>query len=130
MRRTGLLTTVLSSAILLLACVNIVTLSLTRVVERFEEIGLRRVLGATKGDVSLQVVLECLLLGTVGGVGGLAAALCLGAVLSRFGVPLTVTPGVIGWATAIMLGASLAVSLPVGFVASRVDPQKALGGLR
>ncbi len=128
-RRTALMTTALSSAILLLACINTITLSLTRVVERYQEIGLRRVLGATRTEVSLQIILETIVLGAVGGAGGLALALVLAFVLARLGVPLSITTGVVGWAVTVLLAASLAVSLPVGFAVSRVDPRKALGGL-
>ncbi len=129
-RRTGLQASIIAGAMLLLACINVVTLSLTHVSERIEEIGLRRALGATQSAISLQITLECFLLALIGGLGGFLAALGTVVLLQWLGFPLTVTPAVMVSVLALMTGASLAVSLPVGRKAGKVDPQQALAGLR
>jgi len=61
----------LGSVALLVGGVGVANTMVISVLERRAEIGLRRALGATRGQIRVQFVMESLLLSTLGGVGGL-----------------------------------------------------------
>lgn len=65
--------------ILLLACINFVNLSLARSLPRAKEIGLRKVVGAGKGQLRKQFLGEALLL--------CAVAILLGFIIAEFSIP-------------------------------------------
>jgi putative ABC transport system permease protein len=92
---------------LLVGGIGIMNIMLTSVVERTHEIGIRRTLGATRRDITLQFLLESLLMTVSGGVFGIA----LGAAVS---VGITAYAG---WATHVSAAAvalAFAVSFAVG----------------
>ena len=69
------------------------------VLERRGEIGLRRALGATRGHVAGQFVVESLLLATIGGVAGMAigAAITIGVADQRHWTVQIPTVADLGW---------------------------------
>jgi putative ABC transport system permease protein len=97
------------------------------VLERRSEIGLRRALGATKGQIRAQFLGESILLAVIGGAVGVlagAAATAVYASSKGWAVVIPVEAWVGGIASAIVIGA-LAGLLPA-MRASRMPPTVAL----
>ena len=98
------------------------------VTERTREIGLRRALGAKRGEVLLQFLLEAAFLSGIGGVAGVTVALGVGLLLT-FAVSgfSAVAPL---WAVTAGLVSSVAVGLTAGYWPARraalLDPVEAL----
>ena len=107
--------------------IGILAVMLISVRERTREIGLRRALGARRGDIRAQFVAEAALLAMAGGAGGVAAgvlATLLGAAVSSW------TP-LIPWTTAaVSVIASALLGIAAGAIpaarAARLEPVTAL----
>ena len=123
---TGLLIG-LGAVALLVAGVAIANIMVMSVLERRTEIGVRRALGATRGHIRTQFLVESMLLAVIGGVAGvmLGAAITVGFAANR-GLTLDVPP--------LGIAASIAVALLVGALAglyparraSRIPPAEAV----
>jgi putative ABC transport system permease protein len=117
----------LGAVALLVGGVGVANTMVISVLERRKEIGLRRSLGATRGQVRVQFLAESLLLSTLGGVVGavLGALATAGYALSR-GWPPVVPP----WALGGAVGATLLIGTLAGLYpamrAARLSPTVAL----
>jgi len=103
---------------------NIMVIS---VLERRSEIGLRRALGATRGQIRAQFLAEAILLSLAGGtVGVIAGAVATGAYARSHGEAVVIPPQAWagGLAAAVIIGA-LAGLLPA-IRAARLSPTQAL----
>ena len=83
--------------VLLIACGNIANLQLARIRERQREIAMRSALGATRSQIVRQLLVESLMLSTLGGLAGCGLAFfCTPAILSLAGdhVPRAADAGV------------------------------------
>ena len=117
----------LGAVALLVGAVGVANIMVISVLERRQEIGLRRALGATRGQIRIQFIAEAIMLALAGG----AAGVILG-VLST-----TVYAHIKGWAIVIPpeawaggLGAALLIGALAGLLpatrASRLSPTQAL----
>src|SRR5690606_29176569 len=100
---------------------------LVSVVERTREIGIRKALGATSGDIVGQFLIEALVISIGGGIAGYLLGYLLAFVISTF---LTFDP-VLNWQTAVVaLGVSIIIGGLFGLYpairAARRDPISAL----
>ncbi|MFE2169409.1 ABC transporter permease [Streptomyces sp. NPDC059447] len=112
---------------LLVGGVGVANTMIISVLERRHEIGLRRSLGATKGQVRIQFVTESLLLSGLGGLAGIVLGGAATAVYARAGdLPWVVPP----WAVAGGFASTLAIGTLAGLYpavrAARLSPTLAL----
>jgi len=117
----------LGAVALLVGAVGVANIMVISVLERRSEIGLRRALGATKGNIRAQFLSEAILLSLLGGAVGVAAgALATAIYASTKGWAVDVPPvaWVGGFVAAIVIGA-VAGLLPA-LRAARLSPTDAL----
>jgi putative ABC transport system permease protein len=99
---------------LIVASLAVANTLFTAVVERRREIGIRRVVGATRGQVVAEMVLEAAALGLAGGVlgllGGLAAVEALNGVTERMGAPVFLLTARLALAATLLPGALAALA--------------------
>jgi putative ABC transport system permease protein len=117
----------LGAVALLVGAIGVANIMVISVLERRQEIGLRRALGATKGQIRAQFLAEAILLSLAGGAGGTAVGVIATAVYARgHGEAIVIPPGAWagGLAAAVIIGA-LAGLLPA-IRAARLPPTQAL----
>ncbi|HEX8627475.1 MAG TPA: ABC transporter permease [Catenuloplanes sp.] len=123
---TGLLLG-LGGVALLVGGIGVGNTMIISVLERRSEIGLRRSLGATRGQIRGQFVAESLLLSLIGGVGGVLLGTAVTAVYAvNRGWPIVVPP----WISLGGVGITLIIGALAGLYpavrASRLSPTEAL----
>jgi putative ABC transport system permease protein len=117
----------LGAVALLVGGIGIANTMVISVLERRSEIGLRRALGATRGHVRAQFVVESLLLAVAGGVAGVAiGALVTGGYAKTRGWTAVVPPEALGGG----IGGALLIGVVAGLYpaarAARLSPTEAL----
>jgi putative ABC transport system permease protein len=117
----------LGAVALLVGAVGVANIMIISVLERRQEIGLRRALGATKGQIRTQFLAEAILLALAGGaVGDIAGAVATAVYAHAKGWAIVIPPD--AWAgglgAAVLIGA-LAGLLPA-VRAARLSPTQAL----
>jgi putative ABC transport system permease protein len=117
----------LGAVALLVGAIGVANIMVISVLERRSEIGLRRALGATRGQIRTQFLAEAILLSLAGGVTGVIAGAAATAAYARGHGEATVIPADAwagGLAAAVLIGA-LAGLLPA-IRAARLSPTQAL----
>jgi putative ABC transport system permease protein len=115
---------------LLVGAVGVANIMIISVLERRQEIGLRRALGATKGQIRVQFLAEAVLLALAGGAAGVTAGAAATAIYAHAkGWAIVIPPEAWagGLAAAVLVG-SLAGLLPA-IRAARLSPTQALWSL-
>ncbi len=118
---------VIAGISLLVGGIGIMNIMLASVLERIKEIGIRRSLGATKGDVVLQFLFEAVVISLMGGLLGVL----LGVVAARLIASSAEIPTVITvWSVAISFVVAAGIGLTFGILPARraadLDPISAL----
>jgi len=116
--------------VLLIACTNVANLLLARASARHREVAIRGALGASRGQLVRQLLVESLMLAVAGGVGGLLLSTWITRVLVRFlpfdpaNMSLSSTPDlrVLLFATSITLLTALLFGLVPALRGSSVSP--------
>jgi putative ABC transport system permease protein len=117
----------LGAVALLVGAVGVANIMVISVLERRSEIGLRRALGATRGQIRTQFLSEAILLALGGGAVGIAAgalATAIYAITKNWAIVIPTTAWAGGFAAALLIGA-IAGLLPA-IRAARLSPTEAL----
>ncbi|MFL6274021.1 MAG: ABC transporter permease [Blastocatellia bacterium] len=120
--------------VLLIACANVAAMFLTRTTARRREVAIRLAIGATRGRIIRQVMIESLLLFLCGGVAGtlmaVSATKLLAAVKLPFDMPIFIDLGldwrVLGFTLIASLATGLLFGLSLALQASKPDVLPAL----
>jgi len=120
----------LGAVALLVGAVGVANIMIISVLERRQEIGLRRALGATRGQVRIQFLSEAILLSLIGGIAGVAIGVVSTAVYAHAKGWAIVIPAE-AWAGG--LAAALAIGAVAGLLpairAAHLSPTQALWSL-
>ena len=117
----------LGAVALLVGAIGVANIMVISVLERRQEIGLRRALGATRGHIRIQFLSEAILLSLAGGAAGVVTGAAATASYARaHAEPVVIPPDAWagGLAAAVIIGA-LAGLLPA-IRAARLSPTQAL----
>lgn len=136
--QTGLSTVMLVvvGLLLLIACVNVANLFLARARDRRQEMGIRMSLGAGRGRIVQQLLVESLLFATIAGLAGVGLAHLSTGVLERVRPPIDgpwtlnveMSPTVLGFTAVISMLAGLLFGLAPALHAARSDTAAAMKG--
>jgi len=126
----------LVAVVLLVACCNLAALLLVRSVERSREAGMRLAIGASRGALVRQFLLESLLLAAVGGAAGWALARAMNRILlslldtasAGLAQEAQLDGNVFAFCAGLTLMAGLLFGALPAWRASRVDPLTAIRG--
>jgi putative ABC transport system permease protein len=126
-RRFSIMLGAIAAISLVVGGIGIMNIMLASVTERTREIGIRRALGAKKRDITLQFLVETVVISFAGGILGVASGVLLPQLIEHFTNQRTAV-------TAWSLGLSVVISLAVGLVfgiypawrAAQLDPIEAL----
>jgi putative ABC transport system permease protein len=127
-RLAGLIAIAMSSVGLLVGGIGVMNIMLVSVTERTPEIGVRKALGARRGDITMQFLYEAMTLTFLGGFAGVLLAIAASQIIMFFVPSLPASIPI--WAVIAGLAVSVAVGLLFGVwparKASRLDPVECL----
>ncbi|SDM79929.1 putative ABC transport system permease protein [Dendrosporobacter quercicolus] len=116
---TGTITMLLGSIAaisLLVGGIGIMNIMMVSVTERTREIGIRKALGATYRDIMLQFLIESIVIGVLGGLGGIVLGIAAAYAIAIFGGLNTVISAL---SIVVSFGFSIAVGLFFGIYPAR-----------
>ena len=124
---TALVLTAISFVALMIGGIGVMNIMLVSVTERTKEIGLRKAVGATRGNILSQFLIEAVVLTGIGGLCGLAVGELISLAMNRFSPLPAYVPF---WAIGVGIGISASVGIIFGmwpaWKAARLDPIQAL----
>jgi len=89
---------------------------LTTVTERTREIGLRKAIGAKKSDISIQFLLEAVMLTFIGGVVGVALGWTVSLLITQFA---GITTSISWWSVFLAVGVATLTGIIFGYYPAR-----------
>jgi putative ABC transport system permease protein len=124
---TALVLTAVSFVALMIGGIGVMNIMLVSVTERTKEIGIRKAVGATRGNILAQFLIEAVVLTAIGGMIGLVIGE-IGSLLMNKYSPLPAFVPI--WAIVVGVGISAAIGIVFGlwpaWKAARLDPIEAL----
>jgi predicted permease len=122
-----------AALVLIITCVNIAGLFLSRAAARRRELGVRAALGAGRDRLVRQVLTESAMYGVAGGLLGIVLAFAMkrafismaGALLPQLG-DIRIDGSVLAFGSAVAIACGLAVGLVPAYAATTVDVREAL----
>ena len=127
-RQFSIILGTIASISLLVGGIGIMNIMLATVTERTREIGIRRALGAKQRDITMQFLIETIVLSGVGGVLGVCIGIGIPEILRYFAPDQE--PVVTGGSVLLSFGISVAIGILFGLYparrAARMDPIEAL----
>ncbi len=126
-RRFNIVLGSIAAISLLVGGIGIMNIMLANVTERTREIGVRRALGAKRRDITLQFLVETVVLSVGGGLIGVVVGMLTPLIVSHLTTMMTI---VTLWSVLVAFGISGAVGIIFGLypasAAARLDPIEAL----
>jgi macrolide transport system ATP-binding/permease protein len=124
----------IASLVLLIACANIANLLLVRCISRRSELCVRTALGARHGRIIRQLLTECVVLASLGGIAGLLVAYGGAEMLLKLAfpgaanVPIHVSPSlpILGFACALSLVTGVLFGVGPAWIAAQTQPGEAM----
>ena len=118
----------IASISLIVGGIGIMNIMLASILERIKEIGVRRAVGATQGDVRAQFLSEAIMISLAGGIAGIIIGGILAVIIERAAKIHTIVSPL---SVAVAFGVSVAVGLVFGIMpASRAAKQDPIVCLR
>ncbi len=118
---------VLASVALLVGGIGVMAIMMVSVTDRTREIGIRKALGATRGDIAVQFLIEAATLTGIGGVIGIAIGLGAGKLVTMLlGIDAAPPVALTLVAVAVSVGIGLVFGVLPARRAARLDPIEAL----
>jgi putative ABC transport system permease protein len=124
----GLIAIAISSVSLLVGGIGVMNIMLVSVTERTQEIGVRKALGARRGDIVRQFLFEAIALTLSGGVAGVLLAVLTSRLLLWLlpSLPSQIPPWAVVAGLAVSIGVGLAFGVWPARRAAALDPVEAL----
>jgi putative ABC transport system permease protein len=117
----------LSSVALMVGGIGVMAIMMVSVTDRTREIGLRKAIGATRGEILWQFLVEAATLTLLGGLIGIVVGLAAGEVMKY---AMAIDAAVPLWSVGLACAVSIAIGLVFGLYpanrAARMDPVEAL----
>jgi len=124
---TFLVLTAISCVALMIGGIGVMNIMLVSVTERTKEIGLRKAVGATRGNILTQFLIEAVVLTSIGGFVGLAVGEVFSLLVNKYSPLPAYVPA---WAIGVGVGISATVGIIFGlwpaWKAARLDPIESL----